>query len=109
MKSWSTHRWLGSGGRALDLGGQLKTEYVCINCKRHFVRIDQTGELFAAYPTVLDFDRLAQDVTERWLNEPCPGREQESDVLACINRPQPQVRTYDGPLSEDPPSEPSAQ
>ena len=86
MDAWATHNWLNPDGRRLDINGQLKRGYFCRSCKRRFVELVASGERFAAYASAFDFERLAQGVTERWLSEPCPGQEQEADLIAYRTR-----------------------
>lgn len=88
MDAWSTHNWLNPDGRSLNLNGHPKKEYFCIKCKRHFVELAGSGERFAAFPSALDFDPLAEEISEQWLSEPCPGAEQASDLAAYKNRPR---------------------
>jgi len=89
MDPWSTHKWLPAGGRWLKISGVWKREHFCSSCKRHFVVIIESGERYAAFPSVFDFDPLAREVSEQWLREPCPSREQKGDAVAYRNRPKP--------------------
>jgi hypothetical protein len=43
------------------------------------VTVLSSGARHAAYASVLYFYRLDDEVTERWLNEPCPGERLQSD------------------------------
>ncbi len=88
MDPWLTHQWLNPHGRTLKLNGQWKREYYCLRCKRHFVEFVESQKRYAAYPSALDFDPLAQNVSERWLAEACPGQEQPEDFIEYRSRPQ---------------------
>ena len=56
-------------------------------CKRRLVEINDSGEHFAAYAAVFDFEPLDETVTWRWLTEPCPGQQLRADIMAYENRP----------------------
>jgi hypothetical protein len=88
MDAWATHTWLDASGRCLNLKGQWKKEYFCIRCKRHFVELVGTGECIAVFPSAFDFDPLAPDITARWLNETCPGEQQQADIEVYRDRAQ---------------------
>jgi hypothetical protein len=85
--AWRTHKWL---ERVVVIEGIRKREHVCSVCKRRLVEsADCPGKYFAAYASIFDFEPLAPQVTVRWLNEPCPGRQLLSDEWAFRTRSRP--------------------
>jgi hypothetical protein len=77
-----THTWLLADGRKLELAaGKPLVHRLCTTCQRNFVYDVSAKEWYAAYPRLLDFDRL-DTVSQRWLSEPCPGRYLASDEEA---------------------------
>jgi hypothetical protein len=69
------HQWHGRKAPHLkiDLGG-LVLQHHCGRCGRDIVTVLSSGSRHAVYASVLCFYRLDDEVTERWLSEPCPGR-----------------------------------
>lgn len=77
---WLTHRWLIKEGRRVTDGrGRSLTLRFCFQCGRHFIEDPIDNERYAVSISLLDFDRLADEVSARWLNEPCPGYRPASD------------------------------
>lgn len=75
---WKTHEWY---ERRLELEpGRPQLHRHCRRCGRDIVEDLWSNEHYAAYPTIFHFERLAAEVTARWLYEPCPGRPLESDA-----------------------------
>jgi hypothetical protein len=54
--------------------GERVLQHHCGRCGRDIVTVLSSGARHAAYASALCFYRLAREVTERWLREPCPGR-----------------------------------
>jgi hypothetical protein len=77
-----THTWSKPQGRRLELEpGKPLIQWSCTTCQRHFVNEPATGDWYAAFPRMLDFERL-DSVSEQWLSEDCPGRQLASDQEA---------------------------
>ena|ERR1700686_1948443 len=69
------HRWYGRRGPHLKIdSGELVQQHHCGRCGRDIVTVLSSGSRHAVYASVLCFYRLDDEVTERWLSEPCPGR-----------------------------------
>ena len=79
---WSNHSWITSRGREIRRNARVVgLHYHCRNCARNFLFEPASGEIFAIRIGAMRFDRLADEVNARWLNEPCPGQVLESDLL----------------------------
>jgi len=59
--------------------GEAVLEHHCGRCGRNIVTVLSSGARHAVYASVLYFYRLDDDVTRRWLSEPCPGARFASD------------------------------
>jgi hypothetical protein len=80
MKAWDTHRWIGSsGGRSVKIDGRPYQHLFCVTCGRNFIADPVSGERSAVYVGAMRFYRLADEVTERWCRENCPGQRLFSD------------------------------
>jgi hypothetical protein len=67
---WNTHEWY---SRRLEIQpGKPQMQRYCIRCGRNFVDDLWSGERYAAHAAIFHFDRLADEVTARWLLEDCP-------------------------------------
>jgi len=80
MDSWSTHKWLTPETLRLNIYGQWIRQRSCRACQRDFVELLESGEHYAGHKWGLDFDRLADKVTNRWLSQPCPGKPVAADA-----------------------------
>ena len=75
--SWNSHQWY---ERLLEIEpGKPQLHRHCPRCGRDIVDDLWSGQRYAAHPAIFHFDRLAEEVTERWLREPCPGQQIASD------------------------------
>ena len=79
MDSWSTHQWVVSDRRQLNIRGQWVRQRYCAACERGFVELVESGQRYAVYSSAFDFERLPDEVCARWLTEGCPGKPVESD------------------------------
>jgi hypothetical protein len=80
MKAWDTHRWIGSsGGRSVKIDGKPYQHLFCVTCGRNFIADPVSGERSAVYVGAMRFYLLADEVTERWCRENCPGQRLFSD------------------------------
>jgi hypothetical protein len=48
-------------------------------CGRDFITLSSTGSCYATCLSAVSFFRLADEVTERWLAEDCPGKRLPGD------------------------------
>ena len=76
LDPWNTHDWF---DRPLEIDrGEKVMQFVCRKCGRGFIN-DVTGRRYAIHASVFAVYRLADEVTARWLFEPCPTTRQTSD------------------------------
>jgi hypothetical protein len=54
-------------------------QYHCVQCGRDFVTDASSRIGYAVFVPVISFDQLSDEVTKRWLSEPCPGGHLSSD------------------------------
>jgi len=83
--SWNSHEWY---NRRLEIEpGKPQMQRYCIRCGRNFVDDLWSDERYAAHAAIFHFNRLSDEVTARWLMEPCPGEQLPSDDedRKCIN------------------------
>jgi hypothetical protein len=77
---WGGHQWLQRRPRHLELeSGQSVFQRRCTRCGRDFVIEVSSGDRSAVVVSILSFQRLDDEVTRRWLSEPCPGKRLPSD------------------------------
>jgi hypothetical protein len=83
-----THSWLSLEGRHLEIeAGKPLLHRFCTSCRRNFVCDLSSGEWYAVFPRIFDFERLAQ-VSEPWLKAECPRQYLASDAAARqLSRP----------------------
>jgi hypothetical protein len=75
LDPWNTHDWF---DRPLEIDrGEKIIQFICRKCGRGFVN-DRTGRRYAIHASVFAVYRLADEVTDRWLSEPCPTEHQTS-------------------------------
>jgi hypothetical protein len=72
VDSWSSHAWVPPQGRALEIEGHNVVHFRCEFCKRDFVEELASGERYAVEVRNFGFERLAEEVTGRWLRTRCP-------------------------------------
>jgi len=83
-----THSWLARDARQLETKpGEPVLHRFCTACHRNFVHDISSGEWYAAFPGVFDFERL-DEVSSRWLSEECPGERLITDELARKSPPR---------------------
>ena len=61
--------------------GIRATQQTCRRCLRHYIDEHASGAIYAVHVGMLQFNRLSEEVTGRWLTQPCPGRRLESDLV----------------------------
>jgi hypothetical protein len=74
------HQWLQPKARQLQIeSGESLYQRRCVRCGRDFITLSATGICYAASLSAVSFFRLADEVTQRWLAEDCPGKRLPSD------------------------------
>jgi hypothetical protein len=74
------HRWYQRRESHLKLeSGDAVVQHHCGRCGRDIVTVLRSGARHAVYASILCFYRLDDEVTQRWLNEPCPRKRSQSD------------------------------
>jgi hypothetical protein len=82
--AWNTHVW---EIRQVEVKpGVQAVQRTCQHCSRHFIDESASGAKYAVHIGMLQFDRLSEEVTERWLAQACPGRLLDSDFADLGNR-----------------------
>ena len=80
MNFWSAHKCVPAEGRLVHVRGQDFRHCRCEDCGRDFVENVESGEQYAVNTSTFDFERLADEVSSRWLNEPCPKKRMDGDA-----------------------------
>lgn len=79
--SWQTHKWSEPNGRRVEIErGKPLIQRYCQACGRTFVEDLASKERYAVHVSALFFKRLSDEVSQRWLSTPCPGKRLETDV-----------------------------
>jgi hypothetical protein len=74
------HEWLESDPRRLQISPGLSVLHRhCARCGRDLLEDLTSRNRYAVIASAVSFYRLADEVTERWLREPCPGRYLSTD------------------------------
>ena len=74
--AWETHDWF---VHPLEIDpAQNVTQFSCRKCGRGFID-DVSGRVYAIHASAFTVNRLSDEVTKRWLVEPCPEELQTSD------------------------------
>lgn len=78
---WASHKWSSPHGRRIEIEpGKPLVQHYCSRCKRDFAEDPSSGERYAVYASVLNFLRLPDPITKRWLGELCPGAPLPYDI-----------------------------
>ena len=76
---WNRHDWVQPKARLVKVEtGYSVVQRSCARCHRDFITTP-SGERYAVAVSILSFFRLDEEVTDRWVNLPCPGRLLSSD------------------------------
>jgi len=70
---WGGHRWPQPRPHRVRIDYGEVVQRHCSRCGRDFIGVISSGECHAVLISVFSFFQLDAEVTERWLNEPCPG------------------------------------
>jgi hypothetical protein len=85
--SWNNHHWPESNPRLLQIETSRSVLHRhCVRCGRDFVTDLLSGKRFAVSVSAISFHRLEDEVTERWLREPCHGTRLPSDDADRIRK-----------------------
>jgi hypothetical protein len=83
LNPWETHDWF---DRPLEIDPEQNlVQFICRKCARGFVN-DATGRRYAIHASTFAVYRLSDEVTARWLAEPCPLERQPHDQEARLTR-----------------------
>jgi hypothetical protein len=75
---WHGHGWIEPKARIVKVAtGYSAMQRRCARCHRDF--ITTPGGHRAVFVSIFSFFPLDEEVTERWVNLPCPGRRLSSD------------------------------
>jgi hypothetical protein len=75
--AWNSHDWT---RRRIEIEpGKPLLHHRCTRCRRDFVEEVSSGERYAVHVSAFRFDRLSDEITARWLSEPCPKSQTASD------------------------------
>jgi hypothetical protein len=78
-ETWNTHQWLSKPRRLAIEPGNMVLQYHCVGCGRDFVADPSSNSSYAVFVSAISFDQLDDEVTKRWLSDPCPSRHASSD------------------------------
>ena len=77
VSAWNSHNW---DMREVEVAPGLPAiQRTCENCSRHFINEKANNARYAVHVGIRGFDRLSDEVTERWLAQPCPGNRPDRD------------------------------
>jgi hypothetical protein len=103
IPAWNTHDW---DIRQVELTpGVTADQHTCRQCARHFIREKPTGSSYAIHIGLRQFDRLSEQVTSRWLSEPCAGVVSAKDIddqRTRFSNGQSDRKAHDSPDNPDP-------
>jgi hypothetical protein len=76
---WHDHGWIEPKARIVKVAtGYSVVQRRCSRCHRDFITTPSGGRI-AVFVSIFSFFPLDEEVTERWVNLPCPGRRLTSD------------------------------
>ena len=78
-ETWNTHQWFSNPRRLAVEPSNAVLQHHCILCGRDFVTDPSSNSSYAVFVSAISFDQLSDEVTNRWLGEPCPGGRLPSD------------------------------
>lgn len=73
---WSSHDWKVKTLESLTGAGGSRLGFTCRSCERRF---SYTTSNHRAWAVNNDGVSLADEITSRWLAQPCPGRPPDGD------------------------------
>jgi hypothetical protein len=84
-ETWNTHQWLSNPRRLAIEPGRVVLQHHCVRCGRDFVMDPSSNSSHAVFVSAISFDQLSDEVTKRWLKEPCPGTRLPPDDVDRTN------------------------
>ena len=75
-ETWNTHQWLAKPRRLAVEPSNTVVQHHCVRCGRG---LRHGSILKQQLCCAISFDQLSDQVTQRWLSEPCPGRHLSRD------------------------------
>ena len=78
-ETWHTHQWLSNPRRLAIEPCEAMLHHHCVLCGRDFLGSMSSNKTYAVFVSAISFDQLSQEVTKRWLSEPCSGMHASSD------------------------------
>jgi hypothetical protein len=78
-EAWNTHQWLSNPRRLAIEPGNAVLQHHCVRCGRDFVTASSANSTYAVFVSAISFEQLSDEVTSRWLREPCSGTRLSSD------------------------------
>jgi hypothetical protein len=76
VSGWGSHAW---ANRRLVLNGVQFVQHSCRRCGRTFIDESHTQKRHAVHVAATHFNKLAEEITTKWLGESCPGTRLEKD------------------------------
>jgi hypothetical protein len=73
-KTWNTHQWLAKPRHLAIEPSNTVIQHHCVRCGRDLLTDLSSNSSHAVFVSAISFDQLSDEVTKRWLDEPCPGR-----------------------------------
>jgi hypothetical protein len=70
-----THLWIGNHSRELEIEGKPIVLFRCPLCERNFAREPWETQWKAARVGTFRVEYLHESVSQRWVSEPCPGKQ----------------------------------
>ena len=78
-ETWNTHQWLAKP-RRLAVEPNKHSSTTPLRPVRSGLRHgSSSNSSYAVFVSAISFDQLSDQVTQRWLSEPCPGRHLSRD------------------------------
>jgi hypothetical protein len=78
-ETWNTHQWLANPRRLAIKPRKPVLQHHCVRCGRDFVVDPSSNSSYAVFVSAVSFDQLSDEVTQRWLREPCPRKRLSPD------------------------------
>jgi hypothetical protein len=99
------HQWLERREPHLKIeSGEAVIQHQCVRCGRDIVTVLSSGSRHAVHVSMSCFYPLDDEVTERWLTEPCPGKRlprDDDDRQRKVAKPSPLTLSPQPPKSRE--------
>jgi hypothetical protein len=93
-----SHLWVGNHSREPEIEGNLIVLFRCPLCERNFAREPSRTKWRAARVETFRVVYLPDSVSERWVSEPCPGKQASDIELSSSSMVQIPVSRWTYPL-----------